>query len=114
MRPRRAPQWFSGANLLALAMRLTNTCVSRVASPCKVRPLGHRYFQRLVALTQQRLDQHARIVDDIVEIDALPPHVELPDSMRTLSSRLSMSRVSRSVPRSSDNTSSSSFSAGST
>ena len=94
-------------------MRLTNTCVSRVASPCSSSASGHVDLERLAALAQQRLDQRrARRRPRRASSMLWRRTSSWPDSMRTLSSRLSMRRVRRSVPRSSDSTSSSSFSGG--
>ncbi len=102
----------SGANLLALAMRLTNTCVSRMASPCNSTPAGtstSSVWRRWCssASTSPRASSTTSAISMLCRRTS-----SWPDSMRTLSSRLSMSRVRRSVPRSSDSTSSSSFSGG--
>ena len=52
----------SGPNLLAFASRLTNTCVSRGASPSDVRQVvGHGDLERLAALCEQTRHQLAGV-----------------------------------------------------
>ena len=68
----------SGPNLLALASRLTKTCVSRGASPTTSgRNFGQRHLERLAALRQQALDELASVAHDVLERDALRRIAEL-------------------------------------
>ena len=54
----------SGANLLAFASRLTNTCVSRGPSPSTFgRSSGSVELEALATLLQQRADQRVRVFD---------------------------------------------------
>ncbi len=98
----------SGANLLALASRLTNTWVSRglspahqPADPAAASPRGSGAAAPGAMPTSARASSTTSASATLWWRMA-----SCPDSMRTLSSRLSISCVRRSVPRSSELTSS--------
>ena len=98
----------AGANLLALASRLTNTWVSRGASPRTARQRIRQLDLEPSGRAGRGAARVSSTASSTTSSSATRPAADRvwPASMRTLSSRLSISWVSRRLPRSSERTSS--------